>query len=81
MPGYEVWSWFGLLAPAGTPQVVIDKLNREIVAIIRQPDVNTRILDLGSVPTPESSAEFAAFIRAETDKWARVVKEAGVSID
>ena len=81
VPGYEVWSWFGLLAPAGTPQAVIDKLNREIVAIIRQPDVNTRILDLGSVPTPESSAEFAAFIRAETDKWARVVKEAGVSID
>ena len=81
VPGYEVWSWFGLLAPAGTPEAVIDRLNREIVAIIRQPDVNTRILELGSVPTPETSAEFGAFIRAETDKWARVVREAGVAID
>lgn len=81
VPNYEVWSWFGLLAPAGTPAAVIDRLNREIVAIIRQPDVNTRILELGSVPTPETSAEFGAFIRAETDKWARVVKEAGVAID
>ncbi|MCC7226328.1 MAG: tripartite tricarboxylate transporter substrate binding protein [Burkholderiaceae bacterium] len=81
VPNYEVWSWFGLLAPAGTPAAVIDRLNREIVAIIRQPDVNTRILELGSVPKPETSAEFGAFIRAETDKWARVVKEAGVAID
>ena len=81
VPNYEVWSWFGLLAPAGTPDAVIDRLNREIVAIIRQPDVNARIVEMGSVPTPETSAEFGAFIRAETDKWARVVKEAGVAID
>ena len=81
VPGYEVWSWFGLLAPAGTPDAVIERLNREIVAIIRQPEVNTRILELGSVPTPETSAVFGAFIRAETDKWARVVREAGVAID
>jgi tripartite-type tricarboxylate transporter receptor subunit TctC len=81
VPNYEVWSWFGLLAPAGTPDAVIDRLNREIVAIIRQPDVNARIVEMGSVPTPETSVEFGAFIRAETDKWARVVKEAGVAID
>jgi tripartite-type tricarboxylate transporter receptor subunit TctC len=79
--GYEVWSWFGLLAPAATPKPIVDKLNASIVDIIKQPDVQAKIIELGAVPVPETSAEFGAFIEAETLKWAKVIKEAGIGMD
>lgn len=79
--GYEVWSWFGLLAPAATPKPIVDKLNATIVEIIKQPDVQAKIIDLGAVPVPETSAEFGAFIAAETLKWAKVIKEANIGMD
>ncbi|CAN1552105.1 PBP2_Bug27 domain containing protein [Burkholderiaceae bacterium] len=79
--GYEVWSWFGLLAPAATPKPIVDKLNASIVDIIKQPDVQAKIIELGAVPVPETSAEFGAFIAAETLKWAKVIKEANIGID
>ena len=79
--GYEVWSWFGLLAPAATPKPIVDKLNASIVEIIKQPDMQARIIELGAVPVPETSAEFGAFIAAETIKWAKVVKEANIGMD
>jgi tripartite-type tricarboxylate transporter receptor subunit TctC len=79
--GYEVWSWFGLLAPAATPKSIVDKLNASIVDIIKQPDVQAKIIELGAVPVPETSAEFGAFIEAETLKWAKVIKEAGIGMD
>ena len=79
--GYEVWSWFGLLAPAATPQPIVDKLNASIVDIIKQPDVQAKIIELGAVPVRETSAEFGAFIEAETLKWAKVIKEANIGMD
>jgi len=79
--GYEVWSWFGLLAPAATPKPIVDKLNVSIVDIIKQPDVQAKIIELGAVPVPETSAEFGAFIDAETLKWAKVIKEANIGMD
>jgi len=79
--GYEVWSWFGLLAPAATPKPIVDKLNASIVDIIKQPDVQAKIIELGAVPVPETSAEFGAFIEAETLKWAKVIKEANIGMD
>jgi len=79
--GYEVWSWFGLLAPAATPAPIVDKLNASIVEIIKQPDVQAKIIELGAVPMPETSAQFAAFIEAETLKWAKVIKESGIGMD
>jgi len=79
--GYEVWSWFGLLAPAATPKPIVDKLNASIVEIIKQPDVQAKIIELGAVPVPETSAEFGAFITAETLKWAKVIKEANIGMD
>ena len=79
--GYEVWSWFGLLAPAATPHPIVDKLNASIVEIIKQPDVQAKIIELGAVPVPETSAEFGAFIAAETLKWAKVIKEANIGMD
>ena len=79
--GYEVWSWFGLLAPAATSKPIVDKLNASIVEIIKQPDVQAKIIELGAVPVPETSAEFGAFIEAETLKWAKVIKEANIGMD
>ena len=79
--GYEVWSWFGLLAPAATPKPIVDKLNASIVEVIKQPDVQAKIIELGAVPVPETSAEFGAFIEAETLKWAKVIKEANIGMD
>ena len=79
--GYEVWSWFGLLAPTATPKPIVDKLNASIVDIIKQPDVQAKIIELGAVPVPETSAEFGAFIEAETLKWAKVIKEANIGMD
>ena len=79
--GYEVWSWFGLLAPAATPKPIVDKLNATIVDILKQPDVQAKIIELGAVPVPETSAEFGAFIEAETLKWAKVIKEANIGMD
>lgn len=79
--GYEVWSWFGLLAPAATPKPIVDKLNASIVDIIKQPDVQAKIIELGAVPVPESSTEFGTFIAAETLKWAKVIKEANIGMD
>ena len=81
LTGFLVMSWFGLLAPAGTPADIIEKLNRAVVEIIKTPDVQTRILAIGSEPSPESPAQFAAFIQAETTKWADVVKKSGASVE
>jgi tripartite-type tricarboxylate transporter receptor subunit TctC len=81
LTGFLVMSWFGLLAPAGTPADIIQKLNLAVVDIIKTPDVQARILAIGSEPSPETPAQFAAFIQAETTKWAEVVKKSGASVD
>ena len=76
VPGYEVMSWFGLWAPAKTPQPIVEKLNQEIVEILKAPDVQQKISEQGAIPSPESPADFDRFIRAETEKWNKVVKAA-----
>lgn len=76
VPNYDVVSWFGLLAPAKTPGPIIEKLNKNIVDILKSPDVDQQIKDLGAIPTPESPSQFGSFIRAELDKWNKVVKGA-----
>ena len=81
LTGFLVMSWFGLLAPAGTPADIIEKLNLAVVDIIKTPDVQARILAIGSEPSPETPAQCAAFIQAETTKWAEVVKKSGASVD
>jgi tripartite-type tricarboxylate transporter receptor subunit TctC len=81
LPGYESTAWFGILAPAGTPEPVITKLNHELVAALRDPAVQKWMQFQGFDVVGDSPAEFAAHIKKETVKWARVVKESGATAD
>jgi tripartite-type tricarboxylate transporter receptor subunit TctC len=76
-----VLGWNGLLAPAGTPAPIITLLNREVVAILGEPEVRAQLDRQGTMPAPCSPEEFAALIRADIAKWARVVREAGIQPD
>ncbi len=80
-PGFEVIGWFGWLAPAGTPKVIVDRLNQEIVKALALPEVKDRLLNLATVPVGDKPEEFARFIRSEHDKWAKVIKTAKIEIE
>ncbi len=81
VPGYEVEGWLGFGAPSATPPEIVDKLNREINAGIDDPGVRTRLVDLGNVPTKLSPAEYGKLIADENEKWAKVIKFAGIKLD
>ena len=78
LPGYGASGWYGLLAPAATPKDVLARLNAEAVKALRSPDVAERLSGQGAEPAPGSPGDFAAFIRAEIDKWSKVVKAANM---
>ncbi|SHI22668.1 Tripartite-type tricarboxylate transporter, receptor component TctC [Pollutimonas bauzanensis] len=80
-PSYDVSSWFGIIAPKGTPDDVVNKLNSVIQAAMAKPDVQARLADLGAVPAKTTPAEFGAFIKSEVDTWAKVVKASGATVD
>ena len=80
-PGFEVLSWYGILAPAGTPPDIVRKLNAEINRLLDMPDVRERLTTLGAEPTGGTPEQFAATIRTDTARWAKVVKEAAIRID
>ena len=77
LPGFEANTWHGVVVPAGTPGAIVARLNREIVAILHLPDVVERLSAQGAEPVGSTPEEFAAYIRAETVNWARVVRESG----
>ena len=79
--GYEAVNWFGVAVHAKTPPAVIAKLSQDIGRVLRLPDVSERLLVQGMEPTSSAPEEFAAYIRSETAKWAKVVKAAGVKPD
>jgi tripartite-type tricarboxylate transporter receptor subunit TctC len=76
--GYEASTWYGVVAPASTPRDVVTKLNREIVAILRLPEVSERLSGEGAEPVGNAPEEFAKFMRAEIAKWGKVIKAAGI---
>ena len=78
VPGYEVLVWYGICAPAGTPKPLITKLNADMVKALNMPDLRQRLDQQGIEATPGSPEEFSAFIKFETTKWAKVVKDAGI---
>jgi len=81
LKGFDMGTWFGVLAPAGTPQAVVDKLNKEMVAIIRSEDFGRRMAEIGAVPIGNSPGEMATQIASDTEKYGKLVREANIKLD
>ena len=81
LPQYDTNAWYSMHAPAGTPPEVVRRLNAELVAILKDPDVLARFKQLATDPVGNSPEEFVAFVRSELDKYARIIKAAGIKLD
>jgi tripartite-type tricarboxylate transporter receptor subunit TctC len=81
VPGYEASAWYGLGAPKGTPADIVERLNREVNAILATPQTKARFTELGASLLPGSAADFGKLVTDETEKWGKVVKFAGVKAD
>ncbi|MDB5946732.1 MAG: hypothetical protein JWQ33_1758 [Ramlibacter sp.] len=79
LQGYDVSAWFGIFAPFGLPRTVLDKLNAEIGAVVKAPDMQQRLLELGAEPEQSSALAYSQFARSEATKWAAVVTRAGLA--
>jgi tripartite-type tricarboxylate transporter receptor subunit TctC len=81
LPGFQSSTWFGILAPAGTPEPVVDRLNAEFTKALREPDMIKRLSDLGATWRPNSPADYRNFLRADLEKWRQVVSKSGAKFD
>ncbi len=80
VPGYEAIVWIGMLAPAGTPREIVAKLNGEIGRLVRADEVKKLLAPTGMEPDPDTPAQFGAYLKADYDKWGRVVRESGATV-
>ena len=78
VPGYEARTWAGVGVPKGTPAEIIARLNHEINGGLANPTIKSRLAEIGTIPMILTAAEFGAYVEAESEKWAKVVKSAGV---
>ncbi|MET0879664.1 MAG: tripartite tricarboxylate transporter substrate-binding protein, partial [Tardiphaga sp.] len=81
VPGYEASGPFGLGAPKDTPPAILEKLNKEINAVLADPKAKARLADLGSEPLTGTPAEIGRMLAAESDKWAKVIKAANIKVE
>jgi tripartite-type tricarboxylate transporter receptor subunit TctC len=81
VPAYSVTLWFGILGPAGVPRPIVDKMHRDVVAVLKTPEVRERFTALGAEPVGSTPAEFEAFIKSEITKWETVIRGAGIQVD
>lgn len=81
LPQYESVSWWGIVVPAGTPQPIVERLNKEIARIMRLPEVKKLVLTLGAEPWTSTPQEFLDYVKQETALYARIIKEAGIKIE
>jgi len=81
LPNFEVTTWYGILAPAGTPRPIVTRLNAEIVRIMHAPEMTKRLASMATDPVTSTPEEFAAYIQREIGKWAQVIRQAGLKAD
>ncbi len=81
LPGFDISTWFGIFVPAGTPRPVVDRLHDEFVKALAAPDVREKMLNLGAEPVGSTPGEFAAYVRSEAAKYAKLVKASGAKVD
>ena len=81
LKGFDATSWFGLLAPAGTPREIVTKVHQDVVKVLSTPEMRERFIGQGAQPVGNTPEQFAAFIRSEIDKWTQVVKFSSAKID
>jgi tripartite-type tricarboxylate transporter receptor subunit TctC len=81
LPGFDISTWFGIFVPAGTPRDIVERLHAEFARALAMPDVREKMLALGAEPVGSRPGEFAAYIRAEADKYARVIHASGAKAD
>jgi tripartite-type tricarboxylate transporter receptor subunit TctC len=81
LAGYETVAWFGLFAPAGTPKEIVQRMNREVNAIVALPDIRERLLGLGMEPMPGTPEDFTVRQAADIAKWKKVVADSGAKVD
>jgi tripartite-type tricarboxylate transporter receptor subunit TctC len=81
MNGHEVDFWTGATVPAGTPKAIVELLHDRIAEIMAQPDVKARLATIGFEPTTGTSAEFGAYLKAESDQWRKIVSDAQIRIN
>jgi tripartite-type tricarboxylate transporter receptor subunit TctC len=81
VPGYEINNWYGIFAPANTPQDIIARLNTETIKILQKPEIRAKLIAAGLEPTWNTPAEFAGYVRAETAKWRKIVVDSGAKAE
>ena len=81
LPGFDIYTWWGFMAPAGTPKEVVAKWNAEVTKILNSPEMKAFFAQQGAEPAPDSPEQFAALIRSEINKYAKIVKQSGAKVD
>ncbi|HEY7230590.1 MAG TPA: tripartite tricarboxylate transporter substrate binding protein [Pseudolabrys sp.] len=81
VPDYKYESWFGLLAPAGTPAAILTKVSQDVAQVLKTPDMIEKLTTFGSIPAPNSPAEFDAIIKSDTERYGKVLRDAGVGVN
>ncbi len=79
LPNYKYESWFGVVAPAGTPQAILTKVSEDIAKVLEMPDVREKLLAQGSIPSPTTPAEFDAINKSDTERYGKILKDAGIT--
>jgi tripartite-type tricarboxylate transporter receptor subunit TctC len=79
LPNYKYESWFGVLAPAGTPQAILTKVSEDIAKVLEMPEVREKLLAQGSIPSPTTPAEFDAINKSDTERYGKILKDAGIT--
>jgi len=79
--GFEALNWYSFMAPGKTPEPILERWNEEIVKVLKDPEVAKQLNDLGLTPHPTTRAEFAEFMKSESDKWSKIIKERNITME